>query len=712
MSKQAFVRQHPLSLALILALCGIPAAQAQQSGEHDAQTLDTILVTSQGRTEELQKAAAPIAVFSEIQIQNAGIENTADFVRLVPNMTFDTSFTIGNSFVSMRGIQQLNNADAPVTIVVDGVPQNNQKEFKMDLFDIEQIEVLRGPQGGLYGRNAVAGAVVINTKQPSNFAEGFAQIGAGGDGLRKLSGSASGPLIEDRLFYRLSLSASDFDGAITNSYLNQKSDWYRGHDLRGQLKWLPSEHQQIEWRLNSSRIRGGAVYDTSFPPLSDPNNVNIWQAPHEDILGRSDRKIDASSLKYRRDGAAMTLTSITGFTHIFEDYLGDLDFCNPVTCPGGMFGTEGQTDQSQKLQVSQLSQEIRLSSAEGARLQWTTGAYMLETLRKLSTLGHRLALAPDDPDYFMFNNRESNRNRAWAIFGQMLFPIGDINRLEVSLRLDHDRRRQTYLVGADTFLREKSFSAWQPKLTWSHDFTDTQMGYITAGRGFRSGGFNAGGSDQFKPELLTSYEIGYKSSWLDNRLTFNTALFYEYDKDYQFFYISVQTDGQAQVIANLKRVEIMGLESELNWRVTPGWEVFATLGLLDSEIKEVGVISTPLPITTGKRAPRTSPYNAVLGSQWNFPIGEYRAMFRFDVSRNGTKTWEADNLYLMDPVTLVNTRFTFFSNSKWNLTAWATNLFNHHYYADFSSNAFGGLGRDIGFPAPGRRYGLDFRYDF
>jgi len=671
------LHQHPVSLALMLIVCSMHTAHAQQ---HAAQTLDTIVVTSQGRTEELQKAAAPIAVFSEVQIQNAGIESTADFVRLVPNMTFDTSFTIGNSFVSMRGIQQINNADAPVTIVVDGVPQNNQKEFKMDLFDIEQIEVLRGPQGGLYGRNAVAGAVVINTKQPGNFAEGFAQIGIGGDGLRKLSGSASGPLIEDRLFYRLSLSASDFDGELTNSYLDEKSDWYRGHDLRGQLRWLPTENQHIEWRVNSSRIRGGAVYDTSFPPLLDPNNVNIWQAPLEDILGRSDRKIDATSVKYRWDGSTMTLTSITGYTHIFEDYLGDLDFCNPVVCPGGMFGSEGQADQSQKLQVSQLSQEIRLSSAEGARFQWTTGAYILGTLRKLSTLGHRLELNPTDANYFMINNRESNRNRAWAVFGQMLFPIGDFDRLEVSLRLDHDRRRQTYLLGSDRYLREKSFSAWQPKLTWSHDFSDTQMGYITAGRGFRSGGFNAGGSDQFKPELLTSYEIGYKSSWLDHRLTFNTALFYEYDKDYQFYYISVQTDGQAQVIANLNRVELMGLETELNWRVQPGWEVFATLGLLASEIKEVGTLSTPLPITTGKRVPRSAPYNAVIGSQWNFPLGEYRAMFRFDVSRNGTKTWEADNLYLMDPVTLVNTRLTFFSNSKWHLTAWATNLFNHHYY--------------------------------
>jgi len=154
MSKGMFIKdrapQHPLTLGLILALCGIQTVNAQQGSEQDAQTLDTILVTSQGRTEELQKAAAPIAVFSEVKIQDAGITSTADFVRLVPNMSYDTSFTVGTTYVSMRGIQQINNADAPIAVVVDGVPQNNQKEFRMDLFDIEQIEVLRGPQGALY----------------------------------------------------------------------------------------------------------------------------------------------------------------------------------------------------------------------------------------------------------------------------------------------------------------------------------------------------------------------------------------------------------------------------------------------------------------------------------------------------------------------------------------------------------------------------------
>jgi len=690
----------PVGLSLILSLSA-PLTHAQQ----DAQTLDTVIVTSQGRSEELQKAAAPIAVFSEVQIQNAGINTTDDFVRLVPNMSYDTSFTIGNSFISMRGIQQINNADAPVAIVVDGVPQTNQKEFKMDLFDIEQIEVLRGPQGALYGRNAVAGAVVINTKQPGNFADGYVQAGIGSGGLRKIAGSASGPIIQDQLFYRLSLSGNDFDGDFYNAYHGVKANWSRGLDLRGQLKWLLSEHQQIEWRANRSKLRGGAIFDSIFD-FNTPENANIWREPISDILGRSDRHIDASSLRYRWEGDALALTAITGYTHIFEDYYGDLDFCNPqVACPGNTTRL-GQTDQAQVLKVNQLSQELRLSSAGDARIQWSAGVYMLNTRRKLNTQAFRMEF---DPPLRLVNSNEGNRNRAWAVFGQVQFPLGDMDRLEVSLRFDHDRRRQTNM-NTGLQVNAGSWDAWQPKLTWSHDFNETQMFYASAGRGFRSGGFNGIGGIGFRPEILTSYEMGYKSSWLDHRLTFNSAIFYEYDKDYQFFYNNLAAG--AQVIANLARVDIMGLETELNWRVQPGWEVFASLGLLHSEIKETGPLSTPLPITNGRRVPRSEPYNGVLGSQWNFALGEYRGMFRFDVSRNGRRTWEADNAYIRDPVTLVNTRFTFFSNRQWNLTGFVNNLFNHRYYSDFASWPFNTLARDRGSLAAGRRYGIEMRYDF
>jgi len=586
-------------LLMMMVSYALQTAHAQQT-ETDAPTLDTITVTSQGRKEELQKAAAPIAVFSEVRIQDAGIETTSDFVRLVPNMSFDTSFSIGNSYTTMRGIMQRNNIDSPVTIVVDGVPQNNQKEFKMDLFDIEQIEVLRGPQGGLYGRNAVAGAVVINTRQPGNYHEGFAQLGMGDHGLRKISGSTSGPLIEDRLFYRFSVSANDYDGAINNTWLNEPIDFYRGHELRGQVKWVPGDNQQIDWRISRSKLRGGAITDVIFP-VNDPDNSNIWQDPISDFLGTSARLIESSSLKYRRDGDVVNVTSITSYTHIFEDFIGDLDICNPVVCPRGFRDEFGQGDIGQILKVYQLSQEVRMSSSPEARVQWTAGAYLLDTRRKLEGYSDLLDF---DPPRVLTASHETNQNRAWAVFGQMQYPLGDWDRLELSLRLDQDHRRQSNVNTGD-FIREGTWRAWQPKLTWSHDLDDTKMLYVTAGRGFRSGGFNGIGGLEFSPEVLTSYEIGYKSSWLDSRLTFNSALFYQYDKNYQFQYLRFVVGGTGQVISNLRRVEIAGLESELTWRIRSGWEIFASLGLLGSRVKDTGELSTPLPIKNGLRAPRT-----------------------------------------------------------------------------------------------------------
>jgi len=591
-------RPHPMTLAL--ALCGIYTAHAQQPPE--PATLDTITVTSQGRNEELQKAAAPIAVFSEVNIQNAGITTTADFVRLVPNMGFDTSLTVGGSFVRMRGIQQISNADSPVAVVVDGVPQNNSLEFRMNLFDIEQIEVLRGPQGALYGRNAVAGAVVIKTKQPNNTPEGFVQAGIGGYGLRKLDGSFSGPLIQDRLFYRVSLSGNDFDGALTNTYHDEKVDWYRGHDLRGQLRWLPADNQQFDLRMTSSKVRGGTAGNALDP---DPDNGNRWQLPISDILGISSREIKSSSLQYRWEGARMALTAINGYLAANTHQAADVDFCNPVDCPTGLFGL-GQADQMQSNKVYQLSHELRLTSLDDAAVQWTVGAYLLNTRRRAQT---RLRLMEFEPPQVITNSYASHRNRAWAAFGQILFPLGERDRLEFSLRHDHDHRRQSNLV-TGLQVNEGTWSAWQPKFTWSHDFTDTRMFYATTGRGFRSGGFNGIGGRPFNAELVTNYEIGYKTSWLDQRLTFNSALFYERDTDYQFFYISLAEGSGAQVTSNLSRVDIKGLELDLNWRVHSGWEVFASLGLLDTSIKDTGPLRTNADIRKGRRTPRSEPYNA------------------------------------------------------------------------------------------------------
>ena len=194
--------------ALILALAGFDATAQDAQADNERMVLEEVIVMAEAREENLQVVPVAITAFSATDILEAGIETTADFIALTPNVSFDDSFTVGNSFISVRGVTQINNADSPVAIIVDGVPQNNQKQFKMDLYDVERIEVLKGPQGALYGRNALGGAINIVTRQPGNELDGYVQLGFGNGGLKKFSGAVSGPLIDDTLMFRISASVN------------------------------------------------------------------------------------------------------------------------------------------------------------------------------------------------------------------------------------------------------------------------------------------------------------------------------------------------------------------------------------------------------------------------------------------------------------------------------------------------------------------------
>jgi len=161
-----------LATAATLSM-GAPAALTQS---RDGLRLEEVVVTAQRREQSLQDVPIQVAAFSGQAIQDAGISTTEDFINLVPNVGLDDSFTYLNTFVTVRGVAQINNADSPVAIVIDGVPQNNQKQFKMNLFDVERIEVLKGPQGALYGRNAIGGAINIITRAPGEELNAFGQV--------------------------------------------------------------------------------------------------------------------------------------------------------------------------------------------------------------------------------------------------------------------------------------------------------------------------------------------------------------------------------------------------------------------------------------------------------------------------------------------------------------------------------------------------------
>ena len=229
------------SICILCSLSWLSPAAIVHAADAPSDRLEEIVVTAQRREERLQEVPVSVTAFDATTIRQAGIRNTADFLAMTPNVSFDQSFTVGNSFITMRGIEQINNADSPVAIVVDGVPQGNQKQLKMELFDVERIEVLEGPQGALYGRNAIGGAINIITKQPTNDFSGFIEGGGGTGSMREGIFALSGPLIPDKLLFRVSGEYKKSDGQIDNVYLNEKVDFYTSKDIRANLLWKATD---------------------------------------------------------------------------------------------------------------------------------------------------------------------------------------------------------------------------------------------------------------------------------------------------------------------------------------------------------------------------------------------------------------------------------------------------------------------------------------
>jgi len=687
------------SVFAVLVLCGTSLAFAQE----DDFALEEIVVTAEARAENLQDVPVAVTAFSAQDIADAGIESTADFIALTPNVSFDDSFTVGNSFVAIRGVTQINNADSPVAIVVDGVPQNNQKQFKMDLFDIERIEVLKGPQGALYGRNAIGGAVNIVTKAPTDDFEGFVTVGAGNGSSSKIQAGISGPAAEDKVYFRLSASYRDFDGLIDNQFLGTEVDFEESTDFRGKLLVNATDELKLDFRLATSKLEGGAVYDSAFFDNTGPNNTNQERLPVTDILGTSERNIDEATFKLDWATDAGTLMYIAGYTDIEEDYFGDLDFCNPVDCPAGFFGF-GQVDQLQDLDVELISHELRWTSPDEQRLRWAAGAFLIDTDRSLSTV----ATLVDLGNVPIVASTEENDNSAYAVFAQFEYDLSEALELSASIRYDEDEREQTDAATGDS--RSVTYDATQPKVTLTWTPAENRLWYFTYASGFRSGGFNGIGGREFADENVDNIEIGFKSRWMNDRLLLNAAAYRADSEDFQFFFVDVNAGG-AQVIDNLDEVALEGLEVEVEALITPDWSVFGALGLQDSDIEAIDP-DLPVPASIGNRTPKTTESTLNLGTQFRFPVSNaLDGMVRLDYERRGDRYWHPDNVDVMDPVSLLNARIRI-GTEKWDLTLWGRNLTDEFYYEDFNAQPFSGLPWNIGFATRPRTYGIEFRYDF
>src|ERR1700726_2163289 len=244
--------------ALTTAVVSLAAASPAPAQTSD---LDEIIVTARKRDESFQNVPITVDVFTARQIQSAGIESPRDFVAMVPNMTLVEVQNVGNSFITVRGISQARNSEPSVAVLVDGVLETNPYQFNQELTDIQQIEVLKGPQGALYGRNAIGGAIIIHTVDPADHFEGTGKIGVGNGVSEKAQVAVSGPIDPaGTLRYRASLNFYNTDGFLRNTYLDRKADPYRDYSGRLRLLWKPADEWSADLRVFRDRVETTAFY--------------------------------------------------------------------------------------------------------------------------------------------------------------------------------------------------------------------------------------------------------------------------------------------------------------------------------------------------------------------------------------------------------------------------------------------------------------------
>lgn len=681
-------------------------AQAQTAEAGEQGVMDEIVVTAQKRAERLQDVPIQVSAITSQAISDAGIKSTADALSQVANATFDRGNNYRSNFITMRGLTQLNNADPPVAFVIDGVSQTNQDSIGIALFDIERIEILKGPQGSLYGRNAVGGAINVITKEPGNDLGGFWNLTASEGETVEATAGVSGAIVDDTLLFRASGTYKRSDGIIRNSFRGDHSD-YIDHDytLRGRLIVKPSSAFKIDLRAEYNNYAGGGNY-YSVVFSGDPND---FVAPQANLPGLTSGSSTDLTAKIDYDLGFATLTSISNHSDFNLASRADGDMRNPVASPGGIFGSGLQLGQGQDLKRKIFSEEVRLVSPGDQPLRWLIGAYYLETDRSLRTrffLDFTGELSQyDSPGNLFLENNEKNDNRAHAFFGQVDYDLMPELTLTAGLRYDNDRRIQTDLN--TSAIRRASFDHLQPKVTVSWKPASGKLVYATFSTGFRSGGYNAPTASVpvFDQETLENYEVGFKTQFFDRRLTINGAGFITDVKNYQFFYVEAATGSQ--IIDTIGKVRIKGLELEMIGSITDDLQASVAIGVTDSRIKK-----SIFPTDIGNRSPRTVPFSTTSSLQYNPTLGgNVEGLARIEWQHFGKKYWGADNAAVQKPYDIVNARLGV-NIGQFGVYGFVRNLLKDKYYGEFFQPKYSGLDVFFGYPSAPRSFGAEMKVTF
>jgi len=693
---------HRAALALILCLSIVPAEQSVAQRRDDV-TIEEIIVTSRYRAEKLSDVPDSITAFTVGDIERHRIERINRVASLTPNLRFSDDQEVGVSTLVIRGVRQnRGTGQPPVSFRIDGVSATNNLLTTQELFDTESVDVLRGPQGALYGRNAIGGAVLISTRQPSAEPEYGVRISAAEGDDFTIAGNASGPIGDDGVFYRAAFRIQDREGQLRNAHLdNQFVDYKESAAFRGRLVLKPSEKLVVDLRASYLDQDGGSGYfmpgSEGFLPLPPPNPPLLFGNPTYEIqsnrIGESFVKSWETSAKIDYDLGWGTLTSITSYTDVDSGNDQDLDQ-TLVEAIDIIVIDRSET----------LAQELRLVSNSDDALHWVAGLsyFTQDRFRSLATTFLGTPVPPAAQDLELED---------LAAFGSLSYDLTDKLELTLAFRYDEETPRDT------TQGRSETFSELQPKASIAYNFREGLLGYVTIGKGFRAGGFNnlAPGSNfmpGFDKESLVSYEAGLKGTARSGRIRGGVSLFF-IDYDDQQYFLFDQTGTQANI--NVRKSEIIGGELEISAAPTDALQVDFGLGFTDSEItdyEDIPGVLVPASEIIGKKVPGAPVWSLNLALQHTKSLtSTLELVSRLDFEHRDKTYWTLDNVDTQSAYDLTNMSFSL-EKERWATRLYVNNLFDVDYIEWFFAARFIGLPADIAWPSKPRQVGLEYSIRF
>jgi iron complex outermembrane receptor protein len=682
-----------------------------------ATQLEDVVVTAQKTEEEIQKIPLSVSAISSTKVQQYRMWNSKDITAVVPNL-YSANPGDNRNVTSIRGITSTS-YDPSVATYVDGVNQFSLDTYIAPLVDIERIEVLRGPQGTLYGRNAMGGVINIITKQPDNRTAGFGEISLGTYGQQRYTAGIRTPLIKDKLFLGVSGMYDQADGFYTNEYDNSHFD--KKHSVVGNyyLRYLASSAWSFTLNVKHNANRNNGTFPLSYDPFTNPFTVN-----QNSTTTMVDNLFNGSfSANYA--GRAFNFSSQTTYQSNWRYYQqpidGDFSPIDGITIIND-YGKDWNN-------VKAWTQEFKFTSpASASDFKWTGGAYLFHQENPVKQTTHFGAdAAYIDPNAIANSssiNTSTGKTTGYALFGQATYRLSEMLDVVGGLRYDFEHKTQStkgefqilpgppFTTVADTSATA-DFNALSPKVGLAFHANANSNLYVNFSRGFRTGGFTQLSLDpsqpplfSFKPEYSNNVEIGLKQSLPDHKLRYNVAVFYIKATDVQ---VPTLVLPQAiTVTRNAGELESKGFEVELSATPVPHLQVDYNFGYTDAKYTTLKLSQNGTEVNlNGNHQLFTPNITSMLAVQydWNLPADSgMKLIMRGEWMFLGDQYFDLANNIKQSGHSVANARIGL-SMNNWELFFWGRNITDSRYIAyayDFGA-------AHLGNPA---NYGMTLRKNF